>query len=869
MLTLKNYQQRALDTLKNYFRECARSGDPNLSFYKITLQEFGEGIPYRPVAGFDPQLPYVCLRVPTGGGKTLMACYGIGLAASELLHADRCLVLWLVPSNAIRDQTLKALRDREHPYRLALESTFGPVTVLDVDQALYLQRPTLDTETTIIVSTLQAFRVDDTDGRRVYDENGALTGHFTDLSAGVSNKLQRYPDGAPIPSLANVLCLRRPVVIVDEAHNARTPLSFDTLARFDPACIIELTATPNTTTQPSNVLHSVSAAELQAEDMIKMPIRLETRTEWKELVHDAVVTLRSLEQIARAECDETGEYLRPVMLLQAQPRRKDEPTLTVEVVKQCLLDDERIPENQIAIATGSQWELDNVHLASPTCLIRYIITIQALREGWDCPFAYVLCTVADLRSATYVEQILGRVMRLPNAKRKTRPELNLAYAFAAQTFAQATSALTEALIESGFERQDARDLITRLPPPIEDLPLFANQTVTVAVPQAPDLSQLPPPLAARVTFDAAANTLTFQGVMSENDRAALTGCFYSEPGQSAVERAFRESQGYAVYDTSTPAERGVPFSLPVLAIRQGDLLEEFEATHLLEEVWSLTGLDVSLSEAEFAAERPGGQQGEILIGEQGHVTTRFIADLQAQMVLLTAEPWNAGQLLYWLERNIPHSDLEPDDMARFLERVIRGLQRDRALTLDYLVHDKYKLRAAVEDKIQRHRAQARQRAYQHLLLPASPTPLVVRPDLRFHFDPSRLPPYHEVYRGSYQFHKHYYKWVGDLKPQGDEFECAQFIDNWTAVEFWVRNPVKTDQAFSLQTSTDRFYPDFVCQLKDGRTLVVEYKSERDWTNEDSIEKRTLGELWEARSDGKCLFIMPKGKDWGAIKGKAG
>jgi len=114
--------------------------------------------------------------------------------------------------------------------------------------------------------------------------------------------------------------------------------------------------------------------------------------------------------------------------------------------------------------------------------------------------------------------------------------------------------------------------------------------------------------------------------------------------------------------------------------------------------------------------------------------------------------------------------------------------------------------------------------------------------------------------------KHYYSKVGEIDEGGEEFLCAQTLDQTDEVEFWVRNLERQEKfSFWLQTSTDKFYPDFVCKLKDGRYLVVEYKGADRWSNDDSKEKRRLGELWDLKSEGKCLFVMPKGKDWGAIK----
>ena len=134
--------------------------------------------------------------------------------------------------------------------------------------------------------------------------------------------------------------------------------------------------------------------------------------------------------------------------------------MTVEVVENCLLEEHNIPEDQIARATGEDRGLDNIDINDPECPIRYVITVQALREGWDCPFAYVLCSVAEMRSSTAVEQILGRVMRLPKAKRKKQKSLNSAYAFvASRNFYKTASALADGLVQNGFDKQAAADLI--------------------------------------------------------------------------------------------------------------------------------------------------------------------------------------------------------------------------------------------------------------------------------------------------------------------------------------------------------------------------------------------------------------------------
>ena len=126
-------------------------------------------------------MPYVCLRVPTGGGKTLLACYAAGLAISELLRVERGVVLWLVPSNTILDQTADALRDPRHAYRRALELACGAVEVVTIAEALRLSRATVEGQTVVIVATIQSFRIEDTTGRKVYDQNGAFAEHLLNI----------------------------------------------------------------------------------------------------------------------------------------------------------------------------------------------------------------------------------------------------------------------------------------------------------------------------------------------------------------------------------------------------------------------------------------------------------------------------------------------------------------------------------------------------------------------------------------------------------------------------------------------------------------------------------------------------------------
>ena len=814
-MQLKEFQQRTLNALREYFRICVEKHNANPAFYETTLRRYGLGVPYHPAPEL-PNLPYICLRLPTGGGKTLVAAHSIAIAKTEYLHTDHPLVLWLVPSNPIHEQTLKALRNRKHPYRKAVEEAGANVTVLDIGEALSVQ-PSQLSSVTIIVSTMQAFRVEETEGRKVYEQNGSLMGHFpASLKPELLTFLEKHEDGSPVYSLANVLALHRPLVIVDEAHNARTDLSFATLKRFAPSTILEFTATPDTEDYPSNVLHTVSAAELKSEGMIKLPIYLETNQDWRVAISQAIAKRNELEAIARAERAETGEYLRPIVLLQAQPTYKNKTSVNVETVRECLLKENHISEEQIAIATGDNNEITNIDLFAVECPIRYIITVQALREGWDCSFAYILCTVAEQVGATAVEQILGRVLRQPNARAKNHAELNRAYAYATSLhFAQTASNLADALIQNGFEKQEVQGFIQ-----------IAQQ------------------------------------------QALLDSGYWF--GQNEAEAVPEDQQTGQV---RTESESSLPFSIPKLAVNLGDFLEQFDDSFFEETFLDLVKQDPYLSEEEFPKDAPTGISAIIDISDQtGKVSSDFITDLHAQVFLLASDQKVTKEVLArWLDENIPHKDVPQQESSTFFLGMVERLLESNRWTLGELWREKYRLKEAARKKVDIIRKAVKSDVFAKTLFSLTEYELVATPELCFTFDPIDYPyPPNSLFEGRHKFKKHYYRVVGDMKAEGEEFQCAQVLDNHPKVKRWVRNlEGRPQHSFWLQTSTDRFYPDFVCELVDGRFLVVEYKGFDRWSDDDSKEKRTIGKIWEDKSHGQCLFVMPQGPDWNAIHAKIG
>ncbi|MBI2918639.1 MAG: DEAD/DEAH box helicase family protein [Chloroflexi bacterium] len=888
MIALKDYQERVLGSLRDFFRLCSKSGHPGATFQAVLTHNGSPQMPYVPVhaAGLAPGMPYVCLRVPTGGGKTLLACYAAGLAKHELLHAERAVVLWLVPSNTILDQTADALRDPRHPYRRALELSCGAVEVLTIEEALRLSRASVDGQTVVIVATIQSFRVEDTTGRKVYEQNGAFAEHLLNVPADRLADLLPGADGKPKPSLVNVLRLRRPIVIVDEAHNARTDLSFATLGNVMPSCIVEFTATPAREKNPSNVLHHVSAAELKAADMIKLPLRVVARhpSQRDQLLAEAITLRADLERVAAAEAQATGEYLRPVMLLQAE--RVD----ACEQLRDRLASEFGVAKEQVKISVGVLDELKNVKdITSPKCPVRFIITVQKLREGWDCPFAYVLCSLKETRSATAIEQIVGRILRLPGAQTKRHPDLNCAYAFSvSDSLPEVLNELREALESNGFTTAEAERII--LPMPQGVLPLGVQpKTVTfqpgeIDYPVAQFHAEV---MGGKVRIDAEKGEVTIVVPLDKHETDRLTACAKSPAAKAKLEEAValvHEAEkafgGSGQTRTPSPYEQRLDFIVPKLCVVENGTLFEFESTFLLEHPWQLSAKDASLSDSYSPLERPAGKAGLVDVSRNGKVETSeiretrnadFVGALHQHVLQLGgAADWTLEGLVAWLDRHIDHRDIPIGESAEFLRKAVRGLMAKLAISdVGVLALDKFRLRDEIEARIQQHRNNERNGAFQRFLF-LSDSMLAVREEHAINFKTMTYEP-SWLYQGSFQFKKHYFgPKPGELPDRtrtgepAEEFTCAQFVDGRPEVKFWVRNLPRKGTSFRLLTSKDWFYPDFVCQLTDGRVLAVAYKGRHLYDAADAEDKRAVGAVWASRSDGRCLFVMPKGEDFGEI-----
>jgi type III restriction enzyme len=649
--------------------------------------------------------------------------------------------------------------------------------------------------------------------------------------------------------------LHRPLVIMDEAHNARTHLTFDVLKRVHPSCIVEFSATPDTSqTSASNILYRCTASELKAEQMIKLPIMLTEHEDWQAAVFAAVLEGKKLNEEARKEAD----YIRPIVLFQAEAKNG---AVTVEVLKAHLIE-LNIAEQEIAVATGHQRGLEGIDLFSPRCPIKYIITMEALKEGWDCSFAYVFCSVKDVRSSKDAEQLLGRVLRMPFAKTRQVEALNRAYAhLASPTFSQVAQLLVDKLIDMGFEAMEAvssireggnqDDMYGERPVKPPEKPLVI---------ELPSYPELPSDAACKVTETTNGTyKVEIVGIVPEQVTKQLLKTVSGVAKKHIAAQV--ESHNLRIENNKAPAMRGEVFAaLPLLCCMQDDLLELLtpDSFLYLSGNWSLQNYPAELPQFEL---KETAKHFEVDI-EGEKVFYKTAGESEVENLDWVESGITETDLVRWLDRKVKQPDVNQASCLLFLSHLLRYLTQTRQIPLTGLVRSKYVLVRLINEQIAKYREQAAKKGFEcQFSLFEEATSLETSFEFSYQFKPDNYPARPPYYQGRFQFAKHYYSVIEDLKSTGEEFECAKAIDSNLQVKRWIRNLVRREQAsFRLPLANGYFYPDFVAELNNGRLLVVEYKGEVYRTNDDSREKNLVGGCWAAKSNGKCLFLMAVAKD---------
>jgi type III restriction enzyme len=486
-MKLKGYQEKVIVALKDYLNalnefkikyEKLLAIDTdiknNYDFPKMAFkQATNKGIYHSKTNSLDNPLPDIYLKVPTGGGKTLLACHGIDLIHQSYLKKQTGLVLWIVPSTQIYRQTILALKNRDHPYRQILDKSSGGRTLIKEKTELF-NRLDIDENLVILMLMLPSANRQNKETLKIFRDAGGFTDFFPaednypaqEALLKLMPNLDYFGEQGEIfqrqikTSLGNALKVLKPLIIIDEGHRAYGEQARNTVRNFNPSFILELSATPP---PHSNELVKITGRELHEEDMIKLDIHLNNKSslDWKDTLLASFEKRNELEQLAKEYEQNTGVYIRPICLIQVERTGKDQLQNTeihAEHAKDYLIKKCGIPETHIAIKSSEKDDIEGMDLFAKDCEIRYIITKQALQEGWDCSFAYILTILTNPQSATGITQLVGRILRQPFAVKTNIKALDECYIY---TFKPNASVLVRE-IKNGLESEGMGDIVGRI-----------------------------------------------------------------------------------------------------------------------------------------------------------------------------------------------------------------------------------------------------------------------------------------------------------------------------------------------------------------------------------------------------------------------
>ncbi len=843
-MELKPYQQLVITDLTRYLecvQEAKDTGHAFRNFWtshpRMPLQPF-PGTAIEPYKNNIPKVPHICVKVPTAGGKTFIACNALKNIFDAFEYERDKAVVWLVPSITILDQTLKNLKDPNHPYRQRINTLFS--NRVDVfDKAALLQgsgfnSTSIKEQLNIFVLSFDSLRARNKEDRKVFQENGNLQSFGSMLGEDEDITLMK------------VVQALNPVVVVDESHNAESELSVEMLKNLNPCFILDLTATPRNN---SNIISFVDALELKRENMVKLPVIVYNHHDKTEVINSALQLQRKLELQAIEEAKKGGKYIRPIVLFQAQPKNAEDNT-TFEKLKEKLVE-LKIPAEQIKIKTANINEIKAEDLLSPECPVRYIITVNALKEGWDCPFAYILASLADKSSAVDVEQILGRILRQPYVMQHKYPLLNLSYVLTASgKFLDTLDNIIKSLNKAGFSDKDYKlaDPAVLEPPkkqdPLVQLTLIENDekeaeeddiTADIDTGRITELTAIDQTneTLAKIEETALQQTVEFEKKVQEIESGQTT----SLPSEIqplvktyTIKEIFRES--------------ATRISLPqfFLKVPANDIFGQREEDLILDKENLLDGFQLSKYDTNIAFDSVSSELYKVDLDEtrKDHAPAfvKLDGEVRERMIAYILDPSKKDSRVKNFTRRImeiignmyPIADKE---IEKYLNRILSDFQDEQFN--DFANHE-YSYTQKIKDKIRSLSDTYAEKRFRDYL---DMDKVFIKPSFIL---PGQISPGFT----SKDITKCLYEKEGSMN--GYEEKVINEIANLSSIAFWTRNIEK--KGFCINGFINH-YPDFIIQTKSGKTLILETKGD----HLDAEQKITLGNLWASKAGNNYRYFM--------------
>jgi type III restriction enzyme len=846
-MELKPYQQQVINDLSLFLENIQETKDVKDAFYNFWVKH--PKTPLFPFAGtaIEPyknnvaRAPHICVKVPTAGGKTFIACNAIKTIFDAFAYDKLKAVVWLVPSITILDQTIKNLKDTNHPYRQKINSHFGNKVEV-FDKAALLQgsgfnATSVKEQLNIFVLSFDSIRTANKEGRKVYDQNGSLQSFESLL--GKDEEI----------SLMKVMQYLNPMVVVDESHNAETELSVDMLKEFNPCFILDLTATPR---KNSNIISFIDALELKKENMVKLPVIVYNHQDKTEVINSSLQLQKRLELQAIEEEKKGGKYIRPIVLFQAQPKNgkaflnEEEEKSNVQKLKEKLIE-LKIPAEQIKIKTANINEIKGIDLMSKECEVRYIITINALKEGWDCPFAYILASLADKSSAVEVEQILGRVLRQPHVMKHNFPLLNLSYVLTASSkFLDTLDNIVKGLNKAGFSDKDYK---------------LADPAMLEEAKKQDPLQQLTVFPTTEETADDITSDIDTTRI-SVSSETELPNTTVSEIEQTAI----KQNEAFEFRISGTEMEASIPneiqqlvktysinnifreqaeqINLPqfYLKVPANDLFGKKEEELPLEKENLLEGFRLSQQPTDIVFDNITSELYKVDLDEtkKEHTPTfvRLDGEVKKSVMAYILDPSRKDSRVKNFTKRImdiignmyPIPDKE---IEKYINRILDDFKDEQ---FGDFANNEYTYTHKIKQKIKSLSEAFAEKKFKDFL---DTDKVFIKTSFTL---PKSISPGHTAK----DITKSLYEKEGSMNSF--EERVINEIGNMTNIAFWTRNIER--KGFRINGFVNH-YPDFIIQTKSGKTILLETKGD----HLDAEQKIRLGGLWASKAGNNYRYFM--------------
>lgn len=834
-MELKDYQKEVLDELNAFFGYLEKYQDLRKAYQEfwedrgISMSSMENKI-IRPYDNSIKNVPNVTIKVPTAGGKTFIACNALRTIFDNMPEELTKVVTWFVPSDTILKQTYLNLSNPSHPYRQKIDSLFNSrVNVISKESALMgkgMSMNDLRENLTILVLSVDSFATNTGNDRKSYRENENLSEIIKQYYQSISKV-----KGADEYSLMNLIYHLRPVAIIDESHNFESNLRMDMLNSLHPRFILDLTATPR---DKSNVISFVNAARLKKANMVKLPVIVYNLNSATEVLFSAVKLQENLEKKAVEEEKKGGKYIRPIVLLQAQPKSKDD-SITFEQIKKKLLS-WNIPENQIKIKTANVDEIKNINLMDRDCPVRFIITVNALKEGWDCPFAYILASLANKTSRIDVEQILGRILRQPYTKQHQTRLLNLSYVLTSSSyFLETVDNIVDGLNKAGFGKRDYRVASEK------------QMAAAIARPKEPSLfdEQAADLILENetVSFDDPVNQSTISDAVKDIEENA-------EAEGEKYEAAINENNDTSnIPDMNTSTISECFASAKELVLPQFVMPVKYDNTFFQEDKEILVTkealsegfeLDKQSRDISFVWTDIKGVQIDV----DGSDSTPKHKELSAdeinyfnQQISSLAPEHQKTQIAKYIAKQIRYDYIADNQITDYLLSIFKNYS-DIHIS-DIIAHKEMAVEI-VKDRIEEFLFEYRKERFNQR---RKMQRIKCVPKYVF---PTSMPVVKESHMAKGLYERE------DGKINTFEYTVINKVANLPNVEWWHRNPTGKN-GFCINGYINH-YPDFIVKMNNGTIVIIETKGD-DRDNSDSKNKLDLGLKWEADAGTDYKYFM--------------